>query len=86
MIRVMWSAGAFSVNSQNYNTADNEVHITPVWSSNQSSHSTLRGSVSSYAASATKPDIKYTLEIATEVPQYMAADSAVPSFDRVKKM
>jgi len=44
------------------------------------------GSISSYAASAAKPDITYTLEIATEVSQYMEEAFAVPSFDRAKKI
>jgi hypothetical protein len=44
------------------------------------------GSISSYAASATHPDIIYTLYIATEVSKYAEEKSMVPSFDWVEKI
>ena len=59
---------------------DDGVHITPARGPNSSNHSGPRVLISSYAASATNPDILYTLDIDTEVSQYMEEDLVAPSF------
>lgn len=64
--------------------SDDGVHITPAWGPNSSNHSTPRVSISPYAASATNLDILDTLDIDTEVSQYMEEEPVAP-FDRVEK-
>ena len=84
MIRAMQTADALLANLKDPNTPDDEVRILLVRISDPSNHSTPRASISSCAASATKPDIIYTLDIDNEIPQCMDDKSAVLFFCRVE--